>query len=86
MTKLSHNAAVIFSYLFPQMNDYGSAIPSIETICKKCGLTRDEVNVAIIELVQNKYITSKVEPTKHPFEDDRVVNWTHYRLPSCQTL
>lgn len=80
MKQLSHKAARVFSYLFVQMNDYGVAIPSVDTICEKCGLTRDEVNAAIIELVQNKYITSKVEPTKHPFKADEIVNWVNYRL------
>jgi len=79
MTKLSYNASLVFAYLFPQMNNYGTAIPAVDKICQKCDLNKDQVDAAVIELIQSGYITSKIEPTKHPFTGE-IVNWTNYRL------
>jgi DNA-binding MarR family transcriptional regulator len=79
MTKLTYPAAAVFGYLFPQMNCYGTAIPSVDTIAQKCDLTQTQVTAAVIELIQNNYITSKIEPTKNP-HTGHIVNWTNYRL------
>lgn len=79
MTKLSYEASKVFAYLFPQMNQYGNAIPSTKTISSKTGIPIEKVSEAITELVKEGYITAKVEDTLDPFTSI-IKSWTNYRL------